>query len=113
MDAKREYLMTSAMLIGVFDFDPDQPRDENGRWTGTGWTYEGAKQFIDKLETSLNSATSVNKINSIAKALREQDAFITKELARIESGETDVPGDRGSLMTLRRRVRQMMRKATI
>ena len=28
--------MTSAMLAGVFDFDPDQPRDENGHWTDTG-----------------------------------------------------------------------------
>lgn len=113
MNVKDEYEMTERMVVGVFDFDPDQPRDENGRWTNGGWTYEGAKEHIDKLEKSLGKAASVNKINAIAKALREQDDFISKELTRIERGETDVPGDRSSLMTLRRRVRQLMRKAVI
>ena len=56
MDAKREYLITSAMLTGVFDFDPDQPRDENGRWTDTGGggakaeIPEEAKEIIRQLK---------------------------------------------------------------
>lgn len=34
MNSKKEYALIERMMMG--DFDPDQPRDENGRWTDTG-----------------------------------------------------------------------------
>lgn len=36
MNAQSEYKMIERMTAG--DFNPDQPRDENGRWTSTGAT---------------------------------------------------------------------------
>lgn len=44
MNGKREYDLTWRMIMG--DFDPGQPRDENGRWTDGGAAHKEAQLEI-------------------------------------------------------------------
>lgn len=101
------------------DFNPNHDPD-NGQFSSGGgssgsskWQYNGIKEKVDQLEEGLKRSRNANKINSVAKALREQDKIISQEMDRIENGTSDVPGDKNSLLTLRRRVRQLMKKAVI
>lgn len=76
-----------------------------------GWDYRGVSERIDKLEASLKNSHSANKVSVIAEKLKKQDELITEELKRIESGTSDVRGDKNALLTQRRRVRQLLQKA--
>ena len=78
-----------------------------------GWEYPEIKENVDKLEKSLSSAKSANKIQSIAIALREQDTRITQEIERLHNNTADTEGSENALLTQRRRIRQLMRKAKI
>lgn len=78
-----------------------------------GWKYPEVTENVTRLEKSLNNARSVNKINAVAKALRQQDDRITAEIERLHNGTADVKGSEKALLTERRRVRQLMRKARI
>ena len=78
-----------------------------------GWKYPEVTQNVTKLEKSLNSARSANKIQSISQALRKQDARITAEIERLHNGTADVKGSEKALLTERRRVRQLIKRAKI
>ena len=76
------------------------------------WDYRENDQRIEKLNNDLSGARSVSKINSVAIAARALDKNITAEINRIEQGyEKD--GDLTALMSQRRKVRMLMRKARI
>ena len=101
------------------DFNPNHDPD-NGQFSSGGgssgsskWQYNGIKEKVDQLEEGLKRSRSANKVMSVATALRKQDDLISKEIERLENGTEDVPGDKNSLLTLRRRVRQLMKKAVI
>lgn len=78
-----------------------------------GWNYPEISENVDKLETSLNRARSATKIQAIARALKAQDTRITAEIERLRNGTADVIGSENALLSQRRRVRQLMRKAKI
>lgn len=78
-----------------------------------GWKYPEVTQNVTRLEKSLNNARSTNKIFSISQALRKQDARITAEIERLHNGTADVKGSEKALLTERRRVRQLMKRAKI
>ena len=76
------------------------------------WDYRENDQRIEKLNNALSGARSVSKINSVALAAMALDKNITAEINRIEQGyEKD--GDLTALMSQRRKVRTLMRKARI
>lgn len=119
MNATNE--IESIMRLIVGDYNPNHD-PKSGQFVSTGggsqstrssgWDYSGIREQVDKLEKALSTTKSINRINSIAKSLREQDKQISIELNRLEEGTADVPGDKSSLLTLRRRVRQLMQKAS-
>lgn len=78
-----------------------------------GWKYPEVTQNVTRLEKSLNSARSANRIQSISQALRKQDARITAEIERLHNGTADVKGSEKALLTERRRVRQLIKRAKI
>lgn len=76
------------------------------------WDYRGNSERIDRLESALNNSRSVSKVNAVAKQLNSLDKNITAEINRIEQGHVK-DGDLTALMTQRRKVRALMRKARI
>ena len=76
------------------------------------WDYRGNDQRIEKLGNALSGAMSVSKINSVAQAARALDKNITAEINRIKQGYVK-DGDLTALMSQRRKVRTLMRKARI
>ena len=77
------------------------------------WDYPEIKERIDELELAYKRARSVNKINAIAKSLRAQDKYISDEIDRQTTGNESVKGDMATLLTQRRRVRQLIKQAVI
>lgn len=76
-----------------------------------GWKYPEISENIDKMESALANAKSANKISAVALALRQQDRRITMEIERLHNGTADVPGSEKALLTYRRRIRQLQKKA--
>ena len=78
-----------------------------------GWDYRGNSEYIGKLENDLNSAKSANRIQAIALSARKMDKQITTEIERLHNNTADVKGSENALLTQRRRVRAILRKAKI
>lgn len=76
-----------------------------------GYKYNGVKNAVDKLEKALNNAKSTNAISKVAIALKKQDEFITNEIERLHNGTADVMGSENALLTQRRRIRLLQKKA--
>lgn len=99
----------------IIQLPVENSRNDNGAETmidnENGWTYQGIKEYIDNLEDSLSRARSRNTVSSIARALQGQDEQITREIERLHDGTADVKGSEKALMTYRRRVRTLLRKA--
>ena len=74
------------------------------------WDYRGNDQKIEQLENALKNARSVTKINAVAKSARTLDKLITDEIERIEKGYV-TDGSLTTLMTQRRKIRQLINKA--
>jgi hypothetical protein len=72
------------------------------------WKYPGDVERVDKLEQAANSAKTVNQINKVALALKQEDEHITTLL-----NQADEDGDQNTLLTLRRRVRQLRDKVRL
>lgn len=101
------------------DYDPDQPRDDSGKWTSPGgsWSYQGVKEHVSKLEKEFESlqkqnksktfSAGNNKVGKLYSAIKEQEANISKMIEEEKNGKSDVPGDIKELMSARRRIRQL------
>lgn len=76
------------------------------------WDYRGNSERIDRLESALNNARSVSKVNAVANQLNSLDKNITAEINRIQQGYV-TDGDITALMAQRRRIRQLKSKARI
>lgn len=76
-----------------------------------GWTYPEIQQNLDKLENALKGNPSPKRITDVAIALQKQDQRITQEIERLYNNTADVKGSEKSLLTYRRKVRQLMQKA--
>lgn len=76
-----------------------------------GWDYPGIKDRVDKLEDALSKARSTSKINSIARAARASDELIGQEIERLHNGTADIKGNENALLTQRRRIRNIIRRA--
>ena len=80
--------------------------------SSSGWDYRGVKEYVDKIETRLSKTTSSKTKGDIYSSLKKQDQFISAELERAQNGKTDVKADQNALLTLRRRVRLLMKKVS-
>lgn len=76
------------------------------------WHYPEIDERIKTLDDAFNRATSVNKINAIAKSIRVQEKIVLREIEDIESG-LETHGDINALKTLLRKIRMLKRKVTI
>lgn len=58
MNSKNEWALIERMMTG--DFDPDQPRDDDGRWTDTGASAGGSEsaEFKESYDIEMEDAKS-------------------------------------------------------
>lgn len=81
MNSKSEWRLIQRMMAG--DFDPDQPRDDLGRWTSTGGsgvgTAELSSEELDKLYARQGELASKGKLSEEEEA--EFQSLMEKEAA--------------------------------
>lgn len=104
-----EYEASLLLTMGVFDYDPDQPRDENGRWTegsgapdlsyqgkaypkaaGSGITLESLHKYVEQLPPKVKEQNK-EALAVIEKVKGNPDAEIT--IYRAAPGESINNGD--------------------
>ena len=76
-----------------------------------GWEYPEFSQTYEKLSSALDKTNSLNRIASIIKAAQDQDKLITQEIERLHNGTADVMGSENALLSNRRKMRTLIRKA--
>lgn len=76
-----------------------------------GWEYPGFSQKYEQLSSALDKTNSLNRISSIIKAAQDQDKLITQEIERLHNGTADVNGSENALLSNRRKMRTLIRKA--
>ena len=76
-----------------------------------GWQYPEFSQKYEQLSSALDKTNSLNRISSIIKAAQDQDKLITQEIERLNNGTADVMGSENALLSNRRKMRLLIRKA--
>lgn len=76
-----------------------------------GWEYPGFSQKYEQLSSALDKTNSLNRISIIIKAAQDQDKLITQEIERLHNGTADVMGSENILLSNRRKMRLLIRKA--
>ena len=90
MDAKAEWAIIEKMMVG--DFDPDQPRDENGRWADMGKNPD--------TELSDDERRAIRRYTGTPDITPAESALIESAIKKSDPLEDGVDYSRGMALTV-------------
>ena len=82
----------------------DSRKEKSRQSSNNAWDFRGETERVDKLESAIAKTNGMKAMTNLSLSLKREEQHLTTLINQVDSGKED--GDKNTLITLRRRVRQ-------